>query len=82
MTSLSLEEVRECFTDNITIWGGLPSICVLEDSMDDMEFNRYIDQFFKDISDRKKIILSFADTTPPAARFDRIEMVARIAKDF
>ena len=82
MTSLSLEEVRKSFGGNVTIWGGLPSICVLEDSMSDKEFDRYIKEFFEKLGEGKNIILSFADTTPPAARFDRIEKVARMAKDF
>jgi len=82
MTSLSLEEVRESFGDNITIWGGLPSICVLEDSMSDKEFDRYIKEFFEKLGGGNNIILSFADTTPPAAKFSRIELVAEMARAF
>ena len=82
MTSLSLEEVRESFGDNITIWGGLPSICVLEDSMSDSEFDQYINKFFEGLGEGKNIIISFADTTPPAAKFERIEKVAEMARKF
>jgi hypothetical protein len=80
MTKLHLEEVRNSFGDNITIWGGLPSICVLEDSMNDAGFERYLNEFFEKLGDGKNIILSFADTTPPAAKFSRIKKVAEMAK--
>ena len=82
MTKLHLDEVRNMFGDEITIWGGLPSICVLKESMNDNEFERYIDSFFRELGDGKHIILSFADTTPPDARFDRIKKVAEMAKQF
>jgi len=82
MTSLSLSEVRQSFGNNITIWGGLPSICVIEDSMSDSEFDRYIKEFFEKLGDGRNIILSFADTTPPAAKFERIEKVAGMVKVF
>jgi len=82
MTKLRLSDIRDSFGDGITIWGGLPSICVLEDSMGDSEFKRYIDDFFHRLGEGKHIILSFADTTPPDARFDRIEKVAQMAGQF
>jgi len=82
MTRLHLQQVRNNFSGNITIWGGLPSICVLEDSMGDAEFERYLGEFFENLGDGKNIILSFADTTPPAAKFSRIEKVAEMAKSY
>jgi hypothetical protein len=82
MTSLSLKQVRDSFGDNITIWGGLPSICVLEDSMNDLEFDRYLNKFFEELGEGKNIIISFADTTPPGAKFERIEKVAELVRKF
>jgi hypothetical protein len=82
MTKLELGDIRKSFGGDITIWGGLPSICVLEDSMSDREFDRFMDRFFRELGDGSNLILSFADTTPPAARFDRIEKVARMAEAF
>ena len=82
MTSLNLRDIREKFGDKITIWGGLPSICVLEESMSDYEFEKFIDKFFNDLKDGKNIILSFADTTPPGAKFERIEKVSKLSKSF
>jgi len=50
--------------------------------MGDGEFERYLDDFFQNLGSGKNIILSFADTTPPAAKFSRIEMVAEMAKSY
>jgi len=82
MTSLTFEEIRKTLRDDITIWGGLPSICVLKDSMSDYEFEKYIDSILEDIGNGDHIILSFADTTPPDADFKRIVKVAELARNF
>lgn len=82
MTSLTFKEIRDELRDDITIWGGLPSICVLKDSMSDYEFEKYIDSILEDIGDGGYIILSFADTTPPDADFKRIIKVAELARNF
>lgn len=82
MTKLKLGDIRECFGNNITIWGGLPSICVLEESMSNYEFDKFLDGFFKNLGKGDHIILSFADTTPPDAKIERIEKVAKLAQDF
>ena len=82
MTSLSLEEIRKIFAKKITIWGGLPSICILKNSMNDNEFERYIDSIFESIGKGDHLILSFADTTPPDADFGRILKVAEKARRF
>ena len=50
--------------------------------MSDYEFDKYINNFFEDLGDGKNMILSFADTTPPGAKFERIEKVAEMARSF
>ncbi len=82
MTRLTIKDIRKEFDGKITIWGGLPSICVLEEIMNDYEFDKFIDEFFVQIEKGDHLILSFADTTPPAAKFERIEKVAQLAKNF
>jgi len=82
MTKLKIKDIRRIFDGKITIWGGLPSICVLEESMSDYEFNKFLDNFFNDIEKGDRLILSFADTTPPNAKFERIEKVARMSRSF
>jgi len=82
MTEYTLKEVREIFGSSITIWGGIPSVSVLEESMSDYEFEKYINGLLEDIGRGDHLILSFADTTPRDAKFERIKKVAKLSRDF
>lgn len=82
MTSLSLKEIMSRLEDRITIWGGIPSIAVLEESMSDYEFEAYLDKLLSNIGDGKHIIFSIADTTPPGAKFERIKLIAEKIREF
>jgi hypothetical protein len=82
MTNLTLKETKEAFGGKITIWGGIPFNIVLENSMSDYEFEKFLDMTLAGISSGDHIILSIADTTPPAASFERILKIAEKAKQF
>lgn len=82
MTKLTLREVREAFAGKITIWGGIPSIAVLENSMSDKDFEAYIEDIMLQAGKGDHLILSIADTTPPDAKFSRIERIAELAHKF
>ena len=75
MTKLTFKEVREHFCFRITIMGGIPSVCLLKDSMPDGKFEAYLDSFFSDLGAGDHLILGISDTTPPAADFDRIKNI-------
>lgn len=75
MTKLTFKEVRDHFQGRITIMGGIPSICLLKNSMSDREFEAYLDSFFSDLCSGDHLILGISDTTPPAAEFERIEKI-------
>jgi hypothetical protein len=82
MTSQTLAEIREAFGSRITIWGGLPSVCFLEHSMSERDFDAFLDKTLECIGDGRKIILGIADTTPPDAKFERVLKVAQKARQF
>jgi uroporphyrinogen-III decarboxylase len=82
MTSLSLRETREAFGGKITIWGGICSISVLENSMSDRDFDAYLDDVFVQLGKGDHLILSIADTAPPDMKFSRLEKIAEKVKDF
>jgi uroporphyrinogen-III decarboxylase len=82
MTTLSLRQVREAFAGKITIWGGVPSVSVLRNSMSDREFDAYMEDLLEQVGDGDHLILSIADTTPPDAEFSRIERIAKLSRDF
>jgi hypothetical protein len=72
MTRLSLREYRSAFGGNITIWGGIPSIMVLENSCGEEDFRAYVDAALEESRPYDRLILSVADTLPPDADWDRI----------
>lgn len=82
MTKCTLKEVRDVFQDKIAIWGGIPSVCFLENSMSDYEFEKYMDITLESIGSGRKIILGIADTTPPDAKLDRVLKTAKLIKSF
>ena len=82
MTKISLEDTRKLFGDQITIWGGVPSTSTLESIMDDYTYEKYIDDMFSKLGSGKHLILSVADTVPPAAKFERLEYLARKCREF
>ena len=82
MTSMSLKDVRDILGKRVTVWGGIPSISVLEDSMTDYEFDKYIDTTMESVGSGDHLIFSIADTTPPGAKFDRIKRIAKKVKEF
>jgi len=82
MTKLTFKEVREHFRSRITIMGGIPSICLLEDSMPDGKFEAYLESFFSDLGSGDHLILGISDTTPPAADFERIKSIGERVRSF
>lgn len=82
MTKLTFQEVRDHFRSRITIMGGIPSICLLKDSMPDDKFAAYLDSFFSSLGAGDRLILGISDTTPPAADFERIKMIGERVRAF
>jgi uroporphyrinogen-III decarboxylase len=72
MTKVTLPEARRAFQGKVTIFGGIPSVALLESSMSDDEFETFMTKLFEDISPGDRFILGISDTTPPDARFDRL----------
>ena len=69
-------KVREAFAGRITIMGGIPSVALVRESMTDLQFERYLDDFFAQIGRGDRLILGVSDTTPPAADFRRLRAIA------
>jgi hypothetical protein len=82
MTSLTFKQHRDAFGGKITIMGGVPSVALLEDSMSDTGFAGFLDGFFQEVGEGDHLILGVSDTTPPAAKFERLVEISRRAKDF
>lgn len=82
MTKVTLTEVRKAFKGKMTVWGGIPSIALLQSSMPDEEFERYMEGVFKEIAPGDRFILSISDTTPPDAKFERLLRITEMVKEW
>ena len=82
MTSMGLREIREAFGGKIAVWGGIPSVCVLQESMSDYEFEKYINAMMENTGGGVRLVFSIADTTPPGAKFERIVKLNKIIESF
>ena len=80
MTKVTIAEVKKAFQGKVTIWGGIPSITLLESSMPDDEFERYMDRLFREIAPGDRFILSVSDTTPPDAKFERLFRIGEMVE--
>jgi hypothetical protein len=80
MTKLSLAELRQGFGPQVTVWGGVPSVALLPDSMSDDEFEGYLDHLFAEAIERDRLILGVSDNVPPDADLRRLARIGeRIA---
>ncbi len=77
MTKLSLAELRQGFGERVAVWGGVPSVALLAESMDDGEFERYMDELFAGAVDRDRLILGVSDNVPPDADLDRLASIGQ-----
>jgi hypothetical protein len=82
MTKLTFKNVRDCFQGRISIMGGIPSVCLLRDSMSDRAFEAYLDDFFSHLGSGDHLILGISDTTPPGAEFERLKRIGDLAREF
>lgn len=82
MTKCTLKEIRQGMGDNITVWGGIPSISLLPDSMNDEDFDRYLDNLFESIGSGSNLIRGVSDNVLPDADLNRLEEVKRRVERF
>lgn len=81
MTKVTLSEARRVFEGKVTIWGGIPSISLLESAMSDKEFEAFVNGLFDEIFPGDRFILSVSDTTPPDAKFERLLRITEMVRE-
>ena len=82
MTRLGIADYRRAFEGKVAIWGGVPSVALVNDSMSQAKFDAYMENFFADIGSGDRLIVSVADTLPAGAVFERIKQIAELARQF
>jgi hypothetical protein len=82
MTKVTITEVKRAFRGKVTIFGGVPSVVLLEESMSDEEFERYMMNLFREIVPGDRFILGVSDTTPPDAKFERLLRITDMVREW
>ena len=55
---------------------------MLENSMNDYEFDSFITDLFEQMGRGDHLILSIADSAPPEMKFARLEQIIKMAREF
>jgi hypothetical protein len=82
MVACTLGEMRRAFGDRITIFGGVPSVALLEDSMTEDEFEAHMRGLFAEIAPGDRFILGVSDMVPPDAKWERLVRIARMVEEW
>jgi len=82
MTHLTLAQLRAGFGPNTTVWGGIPSVALLEESMDDAAFEQHLDRTFAELGTAERLILGVSDNVPPDCSLARLERIRERVEAF
>jgi len=82
MTKVSITDVKKAFKGKVTIFGGIPSVVLLEDSMSEEAFEQYMKNLFREVAPGDRFILGVSDTTPPNAKFERLLRITAMVNEW
>jgi hypothetical protein len=80
MVQCTLGAMRKAFDGKTTIFGGVPSVVLLEDSTTDDEFEAHMDGLFAEIAPGDRFILGVSDMVPPDAKWERLVRIAEMVE--
>jgi len=78
MVQCGLTAMRRAFGGKITIFGGVPSVVLLEESTTDDEFEAHMRNLFAEIAPGDRFILGVSDMVPPDAKWERLVRIAEM----
>jgi uroporphyrinogen-III decarboxylase len=82
MVEVSMGRLRAAFGGKITIFGGVPSVALIADSMSDDEFEAYMRALFREIAPGDRFILGVSDMVPPDAKWERLVRMAEMVEQW
>lgn len=82
MVQCSLTAMRQAFGGKITIFGGVPSVVLLEESTTDDEFEAHMRGLFAEIAPGDRFILGVSDMVPPDAKWERLVRIAAMVEQW
>ncbi|MBI4013069.1 MAG: hypothetical protein HY359_12205 [Candidatus Rokubacteria bacterium] len=78
MVQCSIADMKRAFGGKITIFGGVPSVALLEESMTDAGFEAHMRGLFAEIAPGDRFILGVSDMVPPDAKWERLLRIAEM----
>lgn len=75
MTACTLKEIRDGLGRNTTVWGGIPASVLLDNSMDENQFESYLDGMFEQLGNGSRLIVGVSDSVPPDVNLERLEKI-------
>jgi hypothetical protein len=82
MVKNTLKEIREEMGNKKSIYGGLPSISLLPNNMDDDTFAAFLDGVFRELGSGNHLIFGISDNVPAEAEIGRFEEIKKRIEKF
>jgi len=82
MTRCTLAQVRQGMGPKTAVWGGIPSVALLEESMSEAQFEGYLDEVFGALGSGERLILGVSDNVPPDASLARLGRIRERVEEF
>lgn len=82
MTRCTLKEVRDGMGPAVTVWGGIPSVALLDKSMNEQAFEDYLTELLAELGSRERLIFGVSDMVPPDANLARLERIKARVQEF
>jgi uroporphyrinogen-III decarboxylase len=76
-TLVTMKEFRETLGDQVTIWGGIPSI-LFEPMYSDQDFEAYIKNMLREMAPGYRFIVGMGDNVPFDGDIERVRRVAEL----
>ena len=82
MTKVSITAYKRAFGGKTTIFGGVPSVALLEESMSDAGFEAHMQRTFDEIAPGDRFILGVSDMVPPDAKWERLLRIGEMVEQW
>jgi len=80
MTRLTTAALKDAWGDDVTIWGGIPSV-LFGPQYSDAEFDRYVTALLEEMTPWRGFILGMGDNLPFDGEIDRVGRAARLVRE-
>ena len=80
-TSMTMREFREAIGEDVTIWGGIPSV-LFEPTYSDKEFESFVVGILREMAPGHRFIVGMGDNLPVSADVNRVGKVAELIQEF